>query len=606
MRQQNPGRGVGSASTPASAPGRHPTAPGAGSTGPRNPSLRRTALVTLAIIALAALAFALTVPPSAGAQTGEPAPTSESGRPLGPPVETQSVRILGIGEFSGALARPVGFQGELRDGSGNVRDAGGGAHLAATVGKLRAQADDALLLATGDSIGGTTPEAALLGDRPTIEFFNRLGVDGAGVGRRELEKGADHIRSLVRPECRTEQDCRVDPPLPPFHGAAFPFLVSNAIPSPDGAPTFPFAIHRIGDIRVGVVSVTLPSESAPETTTRLADPVKAVNEAVESLQFLGVEAIVGLVQSTTVHGNLDPGACPDELTELDLVKRLDPAVDALIVGASGGPATCRVLDAENDERVVVAPASHGRSVTVVDLAVDPSTGDVVRPRTSAFNQTVNLDIAPDPGTEELLRQAAAAAAPAAREPLGSATATIPRAMDSNGESPLADVIADCQLHATRGRGAQLALSNPDSLRTDLPQGPLDYATLHTVQPYGDRLYLVTVTGEELRAAFDHFADDIGANGPAVSSNVSYTVDLRRPEGSRVTEILIDGAPVDPTGTYTVVVNEFLSSPEWNGSVLAERGDRREAGLTDLDALIRYVSEEGPLAAPIPGRIRTVD
>ncbi|HMT49468.1 bifunctional UDP-sugar hydrolase/5'-nucleotidase [uncultured Dietzia sp.] len=588
MEQQRSWHEVGSDPPRTSGSGRRPA----------TPSLRRTALVTLAILAIGILALTLTVP-SAGARP------SESSRPLGPAVETRSVRILGIGEFSGALARPVGFQGELRDGSGNIRPAGGGAHLAATVSKLRAQSGDALLLATGDSIGGTAPETALLDDRPTIEYFNSIGVDAVGVGRRELEKGADHIRGLVRPNCRTERACRVDPPLPPFRGAAFPFLASNAIPSPDAAPTFPFAIHRIGGIRVGVVAVTLPSETAPETTTRLSDPVRAVNEAVESLRFLGVEAIVGLVQSTTVHGNLDPGACPSELTALDLVKRLDPAVDALIVGASGGPATCRVLDAESDERVVMAPASHGRSVSVVDLAVDPSTGDVVRPRTSAFNQTVNLDIAPDAGTEELLRQASAAAAPEARKPLGSATGTIARAMDTNGESPLADLIADCQLHAARGRGAQLALSNPDSLRTDLPRGPLDYATLHTVQPYGDRLYLVTVTGAELRTALSHFVDDIGDNGPAVSSNVRYTVDLRRPEGDRVTELLVDGEPVDPGRDYTVVVNEFLSSPEFTGSPLADRGERREAGFTDIDALIRYVSEEGPLRAPALGRVRTV-
>src|SRR5699024_2761170 len=205
-----------------------------------------------------------------------------------------------------------------------------------------------------------------------------------GHRRRELAKGADHIRSLVRPECDTAPDCRFDPPLPPFHGAAFPFIASNVIPSPDAAPTFPFAIHRVGGVRVGVVAVTLPPENAPETTTRLSDPLRAVEETVESLEFLGVDAIVGVAQSTTVHSNLDPGACPDELTELDVVEELDPRVDALIVGASGGPATCRVWDSDNDERMVVAPASHGRSVTVVDLTVDTETGDVVRPQTSAF------------------------------------------------------------------------------------------------------------------------------------------------------------------------------------------------------------------------------
>jgi len=144
-----------------------------------------------------------------------------------------------------------------------------------------------------------------------------------------------------------------------------------------------------------------------------------------------------------------------------------------------------------------------------------------------------------------------------------------------------------------------------SLRTDLPAGPLDYATLHTVQPYGDRLYLVTLTGEELHRAFDHFADDIGDNGPAVSANVRYTVDTRRPAGSRVTDLHVDGEPVDPAREYTVVANEFLTSPEFGGSPLASLDTRREADLTDIEALIRYVSQEGPIHAPEPGRVRVL-
>ena len=41
-------------------------------------------------------------------------------------------------------------------------------------------------------------------------------------------------------------------------------------------------------------------------------------------------------------------------------------------------------------------------------------------------------------------------------------------------------------------------------------------------------------------------------------------------------------------------------------MLAERGDRREAGLTDLDAVIRYATDAGPLRAPEPGRVRVID
>ena len=166
---------------------------------------------------------------TSAAQTGETGkPWSPRSGADGPHPRNRRVlrRAVPPGRLPGRAAR-------------RIRPAGGGSHLAATVDQLRAQAGDAILLATGDSIGGTAPEAALLGDRPTIEFFNRLGVDGAGIGRRELDKGADHIRSLVKPGCRTEEECRVDPPLPPFRGAAFPFLASNVIPSHDSPPRSP-------------------------------------------------------------------------------------------------------------------------------------------------------------------------------------------------------------------------------------------------------------------------------------------------------------------------------------------------------------------------------
>ena len=333
--------------------------------------------------------------------------------------------------------------------------------------------------------------------------------------------------------------------------------------------------------------MTMPSELAPETT-RLADP-RALDKTVESLQFLGVEAIAGLVQSrrcTTISTPAPARGARRGRPGQESARR-----STLIVAPPAGGHLC-LFDADNDG--ASSPPPHGRSVTV-DL-VDPDTGHVIRPQTSVFNQTVNLDIEPHGPTEELVRQARAAAAPHAREVLGEATETIPLAMDDNGESPLSDLIADGQLHATRGRGAQLAISNPDSLLADMPRGPLDYSTLHTVQPYGDRLYLVTVTGEDLQAAFDLFADDIGRHGPAVSSNVSYTVDLNRPAGDRVTEILVDGTEVEPDAEYTVVVNEFLSSPRERLTVRGRRA-RRESGHTDISALIRYVTDE---AAHRPG------
>lgn len=562
------------------------------------PARRSRRLAAGALALLPVVVAAVTTGPGAASAENSPRPS------WSPATRTQTVRILGIGEFAGALDRPVGYQGELRDGSGNVQPAGGGPHLAATIDKLRAQADGSLLLTTGDSIGGTGPENAMLGDRPTVEFLDRLGVDASAVGERDLERGTGYLSSLVDPGCRTPDQCPTDPPLAPFRGATFPLVASNAEPAPGAAPTLPFAIHKVGDVRVGVVAATLP-EVASGSEETFSDAAGALDRSADTLRFLGVDTIVALVHGTPVHGNLAPGQCPPQLAEQHYLRDLSPSIDAIVVGESGGPATCRLTDSENAERVVVAPASYGRSVSVVDLAVDTSTGEVVRPQTAVFNQTVNTDIDPAPWATRFAAEASEAAAPASRRPLGESRAAVPRAMDGRGESPLADLVCDAQLEAARPRGAQLALSNPDSLRVDLPAGPLDYATLHDVQPFGDRLHLVTLTGAQLLQSLGHFADDIGRNGAAVSSNVRYTVDRSKPAGARVTDVVVDGSPVDPARSYTVVANEFLVSPEFGGSPLVRPGDRRPANLTDIGALRQYVDAHSPVRAPDTGRISVV-
>ncbi|MEV8221566.1 hypothetical protein AB0P16_03760, partial [Dietzia maris] len=61
----------------------------------------RVGPVAFALFAAVVLVATLASPPRADAQTSSP---------WSPAAETRSVRILGIGEFSGALSRPVGFQ----------------------------------------------------------------------------------------------------------------------------------------------------------------------------------------------------------------------------------------------------------------------------------------------------------------------------------------------------------------------------------------------------------------------------------------------------------------------------------------------------------------
>lgn len=66
---------------------------------------------------------------------------------------------------------------------------------AATVDQLLSDevADGSLFLAAGDNVGLSVPASAEQDDDPTIDVFNRLGLDATGVGNHEFDQGGDGL-----------------------------------------------------------------------------------------------------------------------------------------------------------------------------------------------------------------------------------------------------------------------------------------------------------------------------------------------------------------------------------------------------------------------------
>jgi 5'-nucleotidase len=86
------------------------------------------------------------------------------------------------------------------------------------------------------------------------------------------------------------------------------------------------------------------------------------------------------------------------------------------------------------------------------------------------------------------------------------------------------------------------------------------------------------------------------------SGLSYTWDQARLVGDRIVEVLQNGAPIDPAGSYSVTVNSFMAAGGDNFVVLPNGTDRL-GGPVDLDALIEYVTGLAqPFSAAIEGRI----
>ena len=82
----------------------------------------------------------------------------------------------------------------------------------------------------------------------------------------------------------------------------------------------------------------------------------------------------------------------------------------------------------------------------------------------------------------------------------------------------------------------------------------------------------------------------------LSDNVSYTYDESLPEGSRITGVWINGAPIDPAKTYAVGsgASFLIAGGGDNFHELAKGKNPTDTGRADLEAWVSWVKAAGPL------------
>jgi 5'-nucleotidase len=228
---------------------------------------------------------------------------------------------------------------------------------------------------------------------------------------------------------------------------------------------------------------------------------------------------------------------------------------------------------------------------------------------SGVNVPVSGIAGADPKVAALVDRYVAAAKPAAERVVGRLAGPAIKMLE-NGESPVADLIADAQLAATRPSnrgGADLSFINTGGARTDLvprADGSITYGQIFALEPFGNTLVVRTLTGAQLKALleqqFEGETAKLRASTLVPSANFHFAYDLSKLQGSRIVSMTLDGKPIDPAARYRVTINNFLASGGDGYSVLTQGTDTFDAGL-DLDALEAWLATNP--AVPKVGRIR---
>jgi 5'-nucleotidase len=150
----------------------------------------------------------------------------------------------------------------------------------------------------------------------------------------------------------------------------------------------------------------------------------------------------------------------------------------------------------------------------------------------------------------------------------------------------------------------VAMTNPGGIRADLPFAPdgvVTYGDAFTVQPFGNIMQTVTLTGAQLKDVLEQQWQPSTTRFLQVSSTLHYAWSQAAPTGSKVSDVRIDGVPVDPAATYRVSVNNFLAAGG-DGFTAFTKGTDVTGGVVDLDALLAYLSANPGLSPPAADRI----
>jgi 2',3'-cyclic-nucleotide 2'-phosphodiesterase/3'-nucleotidase len=510
----------------------------------------RTRSLNFVFIALTACAaFALTAtgdsiaPGATRATQSAPDPAALSA--------TVDLTLLGTTDLHGHI-EPIDYYTNKQANLGLAK-------IATLIHQVRAQRPNVLLLDSGDTIQGT-PLAYYYATKdttvpnPMMLLMNSLGFDAAAVGNHEFNFGLNILWKAKRE-------------------ANFPILAANLEQEyKSGTPYFrPYIIKEIAGVRVGIVGFVTPTVPSWEIPANYRGykflPIvetarRVIPEVRKQVDLVVVITHSGLGPDPVTGATAPADEIAGENTTLALAEQV-PGIDVILFGHTHREVKQMMVNGA----LLVQAKNWGGSLAKVDVEMTRDTEGHWRVASkSSTTLTAGADVPPDP---EIMRLAAPYEA-ATQKYLDTQIATCDRNLSGATErfeqGPLVDLINRVQLEASH---ADVSLATMLYSGAQIPAGRVTVRQIAALYVYENTLYVVQMSGAQLRAALEHAASffqmwplpdgetlqlpDYGADSAA---GVSYKIDLTRPAGDRIVDLTFHGQPLDPAQTLRVAINNY--------------------------------------------------
>ena len=437
---------------------------------------------------------------------------------------------------------------------------GGAANLLATLRQRGYDPDgsDALLLSGGDMWTGPAI-SSWFGGASAVQVFNQMGYDAAAVGNHDFDFGQEVLATNAS-------------------AADFPFLTANVTREDTGvSPEFvrPYVIREVNGVHVAIVGLTTTE------TPRIVMPAHVeglvFGEYADALRRAVPQARAGGAELVIVVAH----ASPHEL------RALAPVAAELAIPLLAGGHRHTLENVERDGVRIIGPGARWQSFAQVDITFDTATGEVVGTQAELIPIeyiTANGNpVAPDAGIETLV---AGWKAQGGRNHLDKALDEVigytGRGIER--EWPLYNLVVDAWLwYYPR---ADLAINNLGGYREAIPPGDITRADVVATLPFENTLVDVQLSGRQVM-------DNLLCCGGAVAGFTYHRA------GARIIAALDDGSPLDPDGTYHVLVNSFMYTGGDDYLFAAHAPGAYDTGIQLREPVIAWIlaqqtSEQRPL------------
>ena len=449
---------------------------------------------------------------------------------------------------------------------------------------------DTILVDNGDAVQGDAIGTLSKGEY-IIDIMNEVGYDIAIPGNHEFDYGMDQFLAL------TEK-------------AEFPYIAANFCDA-EGNPIFDaYVIEELGGWKVAFVGVCTPETYTKSTPTYFMDDegnyiynfsegadgqnlYSAVQTAVDAARAEGVDYVVAMC-----HLGTDGSSSP--YTSSDLIVNTT-GIDAVLDGHSHSVWEQEmVLNADGEEVILSSTGTKLANLGTLIIAPDGA----ISTQLHSENLFVDEEAEAFVNSVKALYEDSLMEVVATTEVELTITdpATGERMVRSN-ETNLGDLCADAYRTML---DADIGFANGGGVRANINAGDITYGDIISVHPFGNMACLIEATGQQILDALEvsvHSLPD--ENGGFLHvSGMTFDVDVSVPstvvmdeQGSfveitgdrRVSNVLVNGEPIDPEGTYTVASHNYMLKDGGDGLNMF-MGDPilRDEVMIDNQVLINYI------------------